>query len=66
MSEEGAGWFGIDIPTLLYVLYIALFVGLMVLAGLMFGLNLVTVAFGLFIILVIVMIDYTSKVISEA
>jgi len=66
MAEETEGRFRVDVPTLLYVVYIAFFVGLMVLAGLMFGLNLVTIAFGLFIILVILMIDYTSKIISEA
>jgi len=66
MIQEKRGRLGIDVPTLLYVGYIALFVGLMVLAGWMFGLSLVTFAFGLFIILVIVMIDYTSRIISES
>ena len=66
MIREKRGRLGIDVPTLLYVGYIALFVGLMVLAGWMFGLSLVTFAFGLFIILVIVMIDYTSRIISES
>ncbi len=66
MAEATEGGFHMDVPTILYVGYIALFVGLMVLAGLMFGLNVVTIAFGLFIILVILMIDYTSKIISEA
>ncbi|MFA5897221.1 MAG: hypothetical protein WC985_10035 [Thermoplasmata archaeon] len=66
MAEEKRGRLGIDVPTLLYVVYIAFFVGLMVLAGWMFGLNLVTIAFGLFIILVILMIDYTSRIISES
>ncbi len=66
MPEAAETGLRIDIPTLLYVVYIAFFVGLMILAGFMFGLSLVTVAFGLFIILVILMIDFTAKVISEA
>ncbi len=66
MAEEKEGQRGIDVPTLLYVVYITFFVGLMALAGWMFGLNLVTIAFGLFIILVILMIDYTSWIISDS
>ncbi len=55
----------IDVPTLLYVVYIALFIGLFLAAGLMFGFKPVTFAFMGFVVLVILMIDFTSRVIQE-
>lgn len=55
----------IDVPTLLYVVYIALFIGLFVLAGVVFGFKWITFAFMGFVVLVILMIDYTSRVIQE-
>ncbi len=55
----------IDVPTLLYVVYIALFVGLFVLAGLVFGWRWITLAFLGFVVLVILMIDFTSRLIQE-
>lgn len=55
----------IDVPTLLYVVYIALFIGLFVLAGAVFGFKWITFAFMGFVVLVILMIDYTSRVIQE-
>ncbi len=55
----------IDVPTLLYVVYIILFIGLFVAAGLMFGFLPETFAFIGFIVLVIVMIAFTSRVIQE-
>lgn len=55
----------IDLPTLLYVVYIALFISLFALAGLEFGFHLVTFVFMGFIVLVIVMISYTSRIIQE-
>ncbi len=55
----------IDVPTLLYVVYIALFVGLFVLAGLVFGWRWITLAFLGFVVLVILMIDFTSRIIQE-
>lgn len=55
----------IDVPTLLYVVYIALFIGLFLLAGFLFGFQPVTFAFMGFIVLVILMIDFTSRIIHE-
>ncbi len=55
----------IDLPTLLYVVYIALFIGLFALAGLLFGFHPITFAFMGFIVLVILMIGFTSRVIQE-
>lgn len=55
----------IDVPTLLYVVYIALFIGLFFLAGLVFGFQWITLAFMGFVVLVIVMIDFTSRLIHE-
>jgi len=55
----------IDVPTLLYVVYIALFMALFVAAGLMFGFHWVTFAFMAFTVIVIVMIDFTSRLIHE-
>jgi uncharacterized membrane protein YqjE len=55
----------IDVPTLLYVVYIALFFGLFLFAGLAFGFRWITFAFMGFTVLVIVMIDYTSRLIQE-
>ncbi len=55
----------VDVPTLLYVIYIAFFIGLFVFAILTFGLHLITFAFLLFTVLVILMIDFTSRLIQE-
>lgn len=55
----------VDVPTLMYVLYISFFVVLLVAAGVLFGFNQVTIAFTGFIILIILMIDYTSRLISD-
>lgn len=55
----------IDVPTLLYVVYIVLFIGLFIAAGFLFGFQPVTFAFMGFIVLVILMIDFTSRVIQE-
>jgi len=55
----------IDVPTLLYVVYIVLFIGLFVAAGFMFGFKPVTFAFMGFIVLVILMIEFTSRIIQE-
>ena len=55
----------IDVPTLMYVIYILLFIGLFVLAGVLFGFHVVTFAFMTFIGLVILMIAFTSRVIRE-
>ncbi len=55
----------IDVPTLLYVIYILFFIGLFVLSGLVFGFHFITFAFMLFIGIVIVMIDFTSRIIQE-
>jgi hypothetical protein len=54
-----------DVLTLLYVIYIIMFIGLFIAAGFMFGFQPVTFAFMGFIGLVIVMIDFTSRVIQE-
>lgn len=55
----------IDVPTLLYVIYILFFIGLSILSGLVFGFHVITFAFMGFAILVIVMIDFTSRIIQE-
>lgn len=55
----------IDVPTLLYVVYIAFFIGLFVFAGLVFGFHPVTFAFLGFTVLVILGIDLTSRMIRE-
>lgn len=55
----------IDVPTLLYVVYIALFFALFALAGLVFGFKWITFAFMAFTVIVIVMIDFTSRLIQE-
>jgi prepilin signal peptidase PulO-like enzyme (type II secretory pathway) len=55
----------VDVPTLLYVVYIALFMVLFVVAGVMFGFRWVTFAFMAFTVIVIVMIDFTSRLIHE-
>ncbi len=55
----------IDVPTLLYVVYILLFIGLFVFAGLVFGWRWITFAFLGFVVLVILMIDFTSRLIQE-
>ncbi len=55
----------IDVPTLLYVLYIVLFIGLFIAAGIMFGFQPETYAFMGFIVLVILMIGFTSRIIQE-
>ncbi len=55
----------VDVPTLLYVVYIAFFIGLFILAGLLFGFHPVTFAFLFFTILVVLMIDFTSRMIQE-
>jgi len=55
----------VDVPTLLYVVYIAFFIGLFIVAGMLFGFHPVTIAFIGFIVLVILMIDFTSRVIQE-
>ncbi len=55
----------VDVPTLLYVIYILFFIGLFFLAGFLFGFRLETLAFMTFIVLVVLMIAYTSRVIQE-
>jgi membrane protein implicated in regulation of membrane protease activity len=55
----------LDVPTLMYVIYIALFIGLFIWAGLLFGFHPVTFAFMGFIVLVILMINFTSRIIQE-
>ncbi len=55
----------IDVPTLLYFVYIILFFGLFALAGLIFGWRWITFAFMAFMVLVIFMIDFTSRLIRE-
>ena len=55
----------IDVPTLLYVVYLLFFIGLFLLAGVLFGFHPVTIAFLAFIVCVILMIDLTSRVIQE-
>ncbi len=55
----------IDVPTLMYVIYIALFIALFVWAGLLFGFHPVTFAFMGFVVLVIAMISFTSRIIQE-
>lgn len=55
----------VDVPTLMYVIYILLFIGLFFLAGFLFGFRFETYAFMTFIVLVILMIAYTSRVIQE-
>ena len=55
----------VDVPTLMFVIFILLFIGLFVLAGGVFGFHLVTFAFLTFIGFVILMIAYTSRVIQE-
>ncbi|HYM40437.1 MAG TPA: hypothetical protein VEY12_09935 [Thermoplasmata archaeon] len=55
----------VDVPTLLYVVYIALFIGLFILAGLVFGFKWITFAFMAFTVIVILMIDFTSRIIQE-
>jgi len=55
----------IDVPTLLYVVYILFFIGLFVLSGFLFGFHLITFAFMVFIGIIIVMIDFTSRIIQE-
>lgn len=55
----------IDVPTLLYIVYIALFFGLFFVAGLVFGFRWITFAFMAFVVLVIAMIDFTSRLIQE-
>lgn len=57
--------FRIDVPTLLYVIYIAFFLVLLAAAGFMFGFNLVTFAFAGFTVIIILMIDFTSRLISD-
>ncbi len=55
----------IDVPTLLYVVYIAFFIGLFIVAGLTFGFHPVTFAFLAFVVLIILMIGFTSRLIQE-
>lgn len=55
----------IDVPTLLYVVYILFFLGLFVAAGMIFGFRWITFAFMAFTILIILMIDFTSRIIQE-
>ena len=55
----------VDVPTLLYVVYILFFIGLFILAGLLFGFHPVTFAFMTFIVLIILMISLMSRVIRE-
>lgn len=55
----------IDVPTLLYVVYILFFIGLFIFSGLVFGFHFITLAFMGFALLVIVMIDFTSRIIQE-
>lgn len=55
----------VDVPTLMYVVYISFFVVLLAAAGMLFGFNQVTIAFTGFIILIILMIDFTSRIISD-
>ncbi len=55
----------IDVPTLLYVVYIACFIGLFALAAVLFGFSLENFAFLFFIVLVILMIGFTSRLIQE-
>ncbi len=55
----------VDVPTLLYVVYILFFIGLLVAAGMIFGFHIETIAFLGFIVCVILMIDFTSRVIQE-
>jgi hypothetical protein len=55
----------IDVPTVLYVVYIALFIGLFIVAGYEFGFKWITLAFMGFVVLVILMIDFTSRLIQE-
>ncbi len=55
----------IDVPTLLYVVYIAFFIGLFFLAGLTFGFHPVTFVFLAFVVLIILMIGFTSRLIQE-
>ncbi len=55
----------IDVPTLLYIVYIAMLFLLFLVAGLVFGFRWITFAFMAFIVLVIAMIDFTSRLIQE-
>jgi len=55
----------IDVPTLLYVVYILLFLGLFVAAGMIFGFRWITLAFMAFTVIIIVMIGFTSQIIRE-
>jgi hypothetical protein len=66
MEGGKKGRFSIDVPTLLYVGYIAMFLALMGAAGWFFGLSFVTIAFVGFTIAVIMMIEFTSRLIAEA
>jgi tryptophan-rich sensory protein len=53
------------ITTLLYVVYIALFLSLFAWSFLTFGLRLITVAFLVFVLLIILGIDFTSRIIYQ-
>ncbi len=55
----------VDVPTLLYVVYILFFIGLFIAAGFLFGFHPVTFAFMGFTVLVILMIGFTSRLIQE-
>ena len=55
----------IDVPTLLYVVYILFFIGLFVFAGILFGFHFELIAFLVFIVLVIGMIALMSRAIRE-
>jgi len=52
------------LATLLYVVYIAFFLGLLALAGMMFGFTAVTVGMAAFTIIIIFMIEYFSRLIA--
>ncbi|HEY7587650.1 MAG TPA: hypothetical protein VIB49_02750 [Thermoplasmata archaeon] len=65
MEAGHKGRFAIDVPTLLYVLYITWFIGLMAAAGFLFGFNQVTLAFAGFTVIIIVMIHFTARLISD-
>ena len=61
MAETSRG----RITTLLYVVYIALFLTLFGWSFLTFGFRLITLAFLVFILLIILAIDFTSGIIYE-
>lgn len=63
MEGRAAGARAADVPTLLYVVYISIFLVLLGAGGYLFGFNLATLAFAAFAVLVILMIGFTSRLI---